>query len=221
MKTEYLIDRLAAEAVPVRPLPSPTLRVLTWLATAAPAVILAVVAMGPRSDLADRLGDGRYLLEQAAAAVTALSAAYAAFSAGIPGRPRWLLMLPSVPLAVWLGSLGQGCVAAWLQAGPEGMTLRADWLCLPAIAMTGAVPAVAMVVMVRRGAPLRPHATTTLAALATAALGNVGLRLFHSEDASLMVLVWQFGAVALLSAAAGMLGRRVLPWHLAAFHRQS
>ena len=60
-----------------------------------------------------------------------------------------------------------------------------------------------MAVMLRRGAPLTPFATMALGGLAAAALGDFGLRLFHSQDASLMVLVWQFGTVVVLSVLAG------------------
>jgi hypothetical protein len=69
-----------------------------------------------------------------------------------------------------------------------------------------------MVFMLRRGAPLAPHATGALGGLAAAALGDFGLRFFHPQDASLMVLVWQFGAVVLLSALAGTVRHRILHW---------
>ena len=44
------------------------------------------------------------------------------------------------------------------------------------------------------------------------ALGNFGLRLIHAQDAGLMVLVWQFGSVVLMTAMAGCAGKRVLRW---------
>src|SRR3546814_18751817 len=64
----------------------------------------------------------------------------------------------------------------------------------------------------RRGAPMAPRMTVALGALAAAAVGNFGLRLFHYQDAGLMVLIWQFGSVALLSALAGWSGGAVLHW---------
>jgi hypothetical protein len=83
---------------------------------------------------------------------------------------------------------------------------------LPVIALVGFVPAVIMAIMIRRGAPLFPHLAVALAGLSAAALGNVGLRLFHPTDASLMVLVWQFGSVALLAALAGLFGPTIHHW---------
>jgi hypothetical protein len=38
------------------------------------------------------------------------------------------------------------------------------------------------------------------------------LRLFHPEDAGLMVLIWQLGAVLLLVALSGWVGQYLLSW---------
>ena len=72
--------------------------------------------------------------------------------------------------------------------------------------------AIAMVIMLRKGAPLFPRVTIALGALAVAALGNFGLRLFHVGDASIMVLFWHFGSVALLAVLAATIGRQVFHW---------
>jgi hypothetical protein len=69
-----------------------------------------------------------------------------------------------------------------------------------------------MLTMIRRGAPIAPLTTTALATLAAAALGATALRLFHAQDASVMVVVWQFGSVAVLAGLGALTGRRVLPW---------
>jgi hypothetical protein len=92
------------------------------------------------------------------------------------------------------------------------MSLQPDWFCFPAIVLVGAIPAIAMAVMLRRGAPLTPHATTALGGLAAAGLGNFGLRMFHPQDASQMVLVWQIGTVIVLSVLSCWAGRYLLNW---------
>jgi len=66
--------------------------------------------------------------------------------------------------------------------------------------------------MLRRGAPLTPHITSALGGLAAAGLGNFGLRLFHSQDASLMVLVWQVGTVFILTIMLAWAGQYLLNW---------
>jgi hypothetical protein len=212
LTTEELIERLASKAGPVRRLSSPQRRTATWLALSLPWVAAVVFIMGLRPDLATRLADPRWLVEEVAALATGLMAAMASFCASVPGRPRWEHFLPLLPLAVWLGTLGQGCVADWLQFGASGLTLRADWQCLPAIMMIGLVPAVVIALMILRAAPITPMTTAALAALAAGGLAAAALRLFHPEDTSLMVLVWQAGTVFGLVLIAALMGRTVLRW---------
>jgi hypothetical protein len=210
--TEKLIERLAEAAEPVRPLSHPWMRTAAWLLVAIPYVALVVLVVSPRADLLTKALEWRYLVEQLAALATGITAAIAAFATVIPGYDRKFLFLPALPLAIWLGSLGEGCVQDWIRFGPDGVSLQPDWFCFPAIVLVGAVPAIAIAVMLRRGAPLTPHVTAALGGLAAAGLGNFGLRLFHSQDASLMVLVWQVGTVFILTAMAAWAGRYLLNW---------
>jgi len=212
MDTDRLIQTLVDTAQPVRPLSRPWIRCALWLAIAIPYVGLVVYVMSPRVDLVVKMTEARFLIEQSAALATGIAAAVAAFATTIPGYSRKILFLPALPLAAWLGVLGQGCVSAWIQSGLAGLSLQPSWFCFPAIVLVGAMPAVAMVVMLRRGAPLMPCTTVALGGLAAAGLGNFGLRLFHPQDASLTVLVWQFGSVFILAALAGCMGRYVLNW---------
>jgi hypothetical protein len=213
MKTEDLIRTLAADTrTPRRRLAPPAIRLGLWLAVSVPWIAIVVAVMGLRPDLAGKAGEPRWLLEQSAALMTALTAAMAAFCAGVPGRPRWEHAVPLLPLSLWIGLLAAGCLSAWSLAGPGGLGLQADWACLPGIAMVGLVPGIAMAVMLRRGAPLAPILSVGLGGLAAAALGDFGLRLFHAQDASLMVLVWQVGTVAALTALSAAIGRRIMRW---------
>lgn len=211
MNTEKLIEELGRNAGPVQPLPPPGRRLLGWLAVSMIAVAAVVMMMGLRADLATKLGQTSFTVQQLASLATAVTAAIAALAAGVPGEPRWKLWLPAAPLAVWIASLGHQCWQEWVRFGAGGMEFRPDFICLPGIAMVGAVPAVAMVAMVRRGAPFHSRLAIVLGTLAAGALANFGLRLFHASDAALMVLVWQFGSVALFTALAGLQGRRLLP----------
>jgi hypothetical protein len=187
-------------------------RAAVWLGFAAIDIALFVLVMSPRADLARALTDPAFVTEQLAALATGVTAGIAAFASVVPGFRRRVLLLPLPPLAVWLGSVGGGCAVSWIQGNPQGLTLTPDWACIPAIALIGLLPAMLIALMLRRGAPLTPQLTATLGGLAAAGLGNFGLRLCHAQDASVMVLVWQVGAVFLLTAAAGIAGRWVLGW---------
>jgi hypothetical protein len=211
VETNKLISVLAETAGAVRPLARPWRRTVAWLMIAVLYTALVVLVVSPRPDLATRLLEPRFAIEEVAALATGISAAVAAFTTIIPGYDRRTLLLPIIPAFIWLGSLGEGCVEQWVR---NNLSLQLDWFCFPAIVLIGAIPAIFMVAMLRRGAPLTPYLTATLGGLATAGLGNFGLRLFHAEDGSLMVLVWQMGTVLVLTALAGSAGPLLLDWQL-------
>lgn len=210
--TDALIDRLAGEATPIRRVGPVWKRVALWLALGLPPLLVIVAVHGLVVDLATMMGDRRLVVEQVATLATAVAAAAAALSLTIPGASRRWLWLPAAPLAVWLLAVGKGCLDNWLRFGSESVVLRPDFECFGPMLLMAAVPAAAMLVMLRRGAPLAPRATLFLGALATAAVVAFGLRFFHDSDASILVLVWHMGLAAILSLAAGLAGPRVLGW---------
>lgn len=207
MRTEVLIDRLAARAAPARPLPAPIWRCMRWMVLAVVFAAAMVAVMSPRPDVAARMADPGFLFEQAMAFLTAALAAHAALSLSVPGTSARVALLPAIPAALWIGAQGVGCIAALTRTG---WSLSPEPECLFYIAVTGSVPAVGIVVMMRRGLAVRPRLALALAVLAAAALGSVGLRFFHSQDAALMVMIWQTGSVLLLSLAGWAAGRLVL-----------
>ena len=211
MDTDTLIQQLSAEAQPAPPLRPPWQRTLAWLGLSVLYVVAVALIIGPRPGLLQEFTSTRFTVEQAATLATAVLAAFAAFCAVIPGWPKWILALPLVPLAVWLGALGAGCVLELTRSGGH-IVVRAHWTCVPAIILISAVPATAMAIMLRRGAPMYPHAAIALGGLAAAALGNLGLWTYHAPDVGFMVVLWHMGTVAVIAALAGWLGPRIHHW---------
>jgi hypothetical protein len=209
---QTLIRGLSRDLIAVQPLPSPSWRTLIWLAVALPYVVTIVFGVfSLRPDLGAKFMDWRYVGEQTAALVTALVAAWAAFSMTIPGSDWRRALVPLVPLAIWIGLLGEGCLQTAASNGwrPD---FTADLVCFPMIIVIGFWPAVVMVAMLRQGAPLQPHVTVAMGAMAAAGLGNVALRLFHGPDVSLTILVWQVGSALVLAWLAGLIGPSLLKW---------
>lgn len=214
METEALIARIAADADRVRPLRRPWMRALVWLAISAPPVFAVVWwhGLGGKADMAAQSGDLRVAVEWFAILATAVSAAVAAFASTIPGADRRWLWLPLIPLAVWLASVGEGCIADYRAMGAAAFALRLDTECFVPTVLAGVVPVAAMLMMLRRGAPLVPHVTLGLGALAAAAVVNLAMLLFHVGDVSIMILVWHLGVVAAAAGLAALAGPLVLRW---------
>jgi hypothetical protein len=211
MNTEQLIEDLTRDARAVRPLGRPWRRTATWAAAGFVYLALLVAIMPVRGDLAVRLQDPRFLVEQLAALLMGLTAAAAAFATSIPGHRRTILWIPVIALVVWLGSVLTGVAQDASRFGGE-IAFEADWGCVGTILLGATVPAVVMALMIRRGAPLTPRVTAALAALAAVGFGNAGICVFHPHASNLVVLLWHCGTVLLITAIVGVAGAHLLRW---------
>jgi hypothetical protein len=210
MRTDDLIQNFVKHLSPVRPLRPPAVRAAVWLALSLAYAAIIVLAYGLTGGRARLLGDDGYIVEQAATLATAGLAALAAFSCVIPGRGDRAALVPLVAFAVWF-------VGAWMDAQPAGpisvdraSQAFSGWACLPLSLLLGLIPAVAIIPMLRRGAPLRPRLTMALGMLAAIGFGNLGLRFFNIGDVARATVLWHAGGAALLLGLAVLSGPAVL-----------
>ena len=210
--TETLIAELAGETTSVRPLAQPWKRAGRWLGIAVPSALALIIIMSAHDDWTTRLLLPRVLSEEAFALATGILASIAAFASVVPGYDRRVLLLPLAPLVLWLGAMGQGSVREWLQLTSRGFSLQSEWVCLPGTLMAGAVPAITMAGMLRRGAPLTPRLSALLGGLASAGLGNLGVCVTHHAYANVLVLLWHVGIVTALTGLAATAGTHLLNW---------
>jgi hypothetical protein len=206
--TADLVRQLAANSAAVQPLPRPWLRTAAWLVVCLLYLVLLDVAWPHEAPY--KPIDGRFVVEQIAALATGVAAAIAAFASIVPGYSRRLALASFLPLALWLVVLGQSCAREWSSSLLPPML--SHWGCFPATIIAGLVPAMAMLVMLRRGAPIAPRLTTALAGLAVASLANVGIRFVHPFDASLIVLAWHVVAMFGVIGLATIFGNRLFTW---------
>jgi hypothetical protein len=209
--TENLIRSLAHNSQPVRPLRRPWIRATGWLALSAIYIAIVLLFMNGHG-LPTKWNDPRFILEQVSALAVGIGAAVAAFATIVPGYNRNFLPILLILLVVWLGTVGEGCIQSFVKLGPGAVSLNHDLACFPFIVFLSTVPAILMALMLRHGAPLTPHLTSALGALAAAGLANFSLRLFHPEDVTLMLLFWHIGGIFLLSAVAASAGHYLLNW---------
>ena len=208
IKTSDLIEALVADARPVRRLRPPVLRMALWLLL--PALIFALLALGQgvRPDLAQRLQQPQFIVGTAASLLTGVLAAVASFMLNLPDRSRGWALLPLPTLIVWVISIGQACLANWVSIGPDGVQVGETARCFATVLMTSVPLSVAMFAMLRHGSLLLGSTVTLSGSLAVAAMSATAMSIFHSFDASVMILVWNLGVAALIVAMGGLLGRR-------------
>lgn len=210
--TPDLIDSLATSAAPVRRLRPPLVRATLWLSFAAVILGLLAVSHGFRPDLAERLRQPMFAVGMAASLVTGILAAVASFMVSLPDRSRLWLALPVPALLVWLSTISYGCLTDWVSIGPDGIRMGEAVRCFATLVLTSLPLSFAMLVMLRYAAPLRPSSVTMTGGLAVAAITATALSLFHSLDATVMVLVWNLGMAAVIVTLGAVFGQRMFAW---------
>ncbi len=210
--TPDLIESLAATMKPVRRLRPPVTRAVCWLLLAALVVALLAVSQGIRPDLAQRLHDPAFAGGMAGAALTGVLAAIAAFLVSLPDRSRLWLILPAPAVAIWLSNIGYQCLTQWISMGPDGVSLGEATRCLATLVLTSLPLSLAMLVMLRYAAPLRPTSVTFMGSLSVAAITATALSLFHAGDATLMIIMFNVGTAAMFVGLGSLFGRRMFEW---------
>lgn len=212
IKTPDLIASLAANATPVRRLRPPVFRAACWLLLAAVILTLLAVSQGIRPDLVQRLRDPGFGASLAGSLLTGVLAAVAAFLLSLPDRSRLWLLLPVPALIVWLSNIGYQCLVEWIAIGPDGVSLGEAVRCFATLVLTSLPLSLAMLVMLRYAAPLRPIAVALTGSLSVAAITATALSLFHATDATVMILMWNLGTAVLFVGLAGAFGRSMFRW---------
>ena len=212
IKTPDLIASLAANVAPVRRLRPPAIRAACWLLLAAAVLTLLAISQGIRPDFAQRLRDPAFAIVMAASLLTGILAAFAAFLVSLPDRSRLWLLLPAPALIVWLSNIGYQCLTQWISIGPNGVSFGETARCFATLVLTSLPLSLAMLVMLRHAALLRPTAAIVMGSLAVAAITATALSLFHTIDATVMILLWNIGTVVLLVGLGGLFGRKMFRW---------
>lgn len=168
MKTDELIVDLARRAAPVTPLASPAIRTARWLTLASAVAGVAIVAIGPRADLASAVTRPAFLVSFLALAVAAVASSAIALAMSVPGalRSPRARALPVAAAVAW--------VAIWLAMMATSPASHAHLFhlgCAAEIAALSVVCGWVLVLMLRRAAPLQPAWTAAVAAIAAVTVG--------------------------------------------------
>jgi hypothetical protein len=182
---------------------------MLWLAFAGLVIALIVMGHGLRPDLMPHLHQPAFAVTTAASLATGILSAIAAFVISLPDRSRWWFLLPMPALAVWVSTIGYGCLTDWVSLGPEGVRFGEELRCFSILVLTSVPLTIALGVMLRYAAMLRAGAVAMTGGLAIAAITASALPLFHNHDATAMILTWNLGTALLITAITSVFGRRL------------
>ncbi|HEX6840722.1 MAG TPA: NrsF family protein [Stellaceae bacterium] len=205
--TEQVIERLVADAQPVRRLRPPTLRAALWLIAVAAIAASAILLFSDLAMMAERLRDPKLQVEMVATLLTGIAAVVASFQLSLPDRsPAWAL-LPLPFLAVWIASSGYSCWRHWISFGPGGFELGESAHCLRFMLAISIPLGVSLLLLLRRAAPLTPVRVAAMGGLGIGAIAAFVLQFFHPFDVTFMDLTVHLGSVAIIVAVASLIER--------------
>ena len=207
---EALIDRLGTGLVPVRRLLPAWLRTAGWLLLVAAFAVVLLMHYGAQPMLRRWAATPDLAWAGIGAVITAVSAAWAAFALGVPGRKVAWAWLPLPGALLWIGASGLGCLRTWIAPGTAiaGAHQSAD--CLLFIIGFSIPLSALLVVLLRRACPLRPVLTAVLIGLASAAASASLLEICHAFDSAATALLTHALAVAAVVAVNAAMGGRLL-----------
>jgi hypothetical protein len=206
--TKTLIDRLAGDAKPVKPLRAPLLRAAAFLVTVAAVMSALVAYSGHPAEMLAQLAHMPYTAEQTGALVGGIGAIIAAVMTAIPGRsPNWVY-LPFPGIALWLASGSLECYAQVAGGTYEFTSLFASQDCFIFILGAGVPTAIAAYIFLRHTLSIGVARVLALAGLGAALLASTLLQLMHAHGTNPTDFLAHVAAVALLTLAA-MLSARI------------
>ena len=210
MRTDDLIVDLAGRVTPVRPLPPPGRRAMSWFLLAAGCGAAGVWFFGARPDVMIRIAQLDYLLPAILALATSAFAIVTTLVLAIPGAERTPLMRRMTVLipTLWAMTMGWAVLDAGL-----GLPITADrhWpACFARAVVVTVVPLTILFVMVRRAAPLRLGWTAGLAATAAASVAALAVQLVCPLDDAGHAFLGHFVPVAVIIALSLILRRTLV-----------
>lgn len=213
MKTDDLISLLAQDAAPPPAAPVAQRAVLGVAFGFVGALILYLLALGPRADLMIRWQDPVVLAKTllplglfALALMLSLRRVRPGAAMGKAARLVWLVPLMAAALFVWA-----------FVATPPGERL-VDFLghsipvCLPAINVLSLPILAGLIVAMRRGAPVDPQLAGALAGLASAGLATALYSTFCTEDSPLFYATWYSLGIIFTAGLGAWAGGKWLRW---------
>ena len=201
-----LVENLIADADPVRPLPPPGRRLDAWLVLSLGAVLTVVaLLLHVRPDVTTAIVTGPFLCAVGSSLAAAWAVAWLALRAAIPGEEpgrremRFAIVLSVAAILVVL--LAPARTPASL-ASFVGIGLR----CLLGTLMLAAVPWAALLLALRRGAPVTPGRAGALAGAAAFLMAAAGMRFVCSIDEAFHLLAWHTAPIAAGAGVSALVG---------------
>jgi len=203
------IQNLCCDLKPVGCI-NPTWRALLWILLVVTYTIAVALTIGLRENIAEAINRGEYVFELALAFATGITASLVTFWLTIPdcGQYKKYMSVPVTLLSVQI---------FWMfdRLFFEGMgDIRENWLshCWMNCILHTTFPAIAVILLVRKGATVVPCILASFAVLAVSEFGWIGMRLVCPNDNVGEAYFLNFMPYVVIGIVAGFLAKKLFRW---------
>jgi hypothetical protein len=211
MRTDHLIDVLAADAAPRRNFGRHFVRMLACGFVIASATFLLLV--GVRHDILVAVDSPRFLFKYVVMLALAVTASAGTHRAGDPSGNLypWMKAVALVPILL------AGAIVLELVTVPSGewghrLIGHDAWRCMMLIPFLSAGPLGCLLLALRQGAPTRPGFAGAMAGLCASGIAATLYAANCTDDSPLFIATWFSLAILIVTAAGYLAGRRLLTW---------
>lgn len=211
-KIDNLIGNLADNAAPVKPLKSPLLRAMGWIAIAIIYTTTLVMYLGFRDNVLILLEDSFYLSEVIFAFAIAVTGFIAASYLSVPDsyqKPyiRWIPIIPFTLLTSLLLALLVNPVT-----GENVATNDNTFECAIDMAVFSIFPLIMTFYVIKKAATTKRYWSGMVAGLASASVSYIALRLIEANDVIEHIVFWHFVPMLIIVALTTLLSKFILKW---------
>lgn len=208
MKTSDLIQQLASELKPVKPVRFSLLDLCKVIGAGLFCVFSAVAILGIRVDFGEQASSALFIFDGLWLLVLGVLSAGSAFVLSIPSpQARSAYTLPLMAFVLILLSTAY----SFLTYSDPLLYLGHGFFCGFEIIAIGALPAAVLFYLVRRAAALRRDIVGVLALVCGASFGLLGAQLTCADSTPLHMLFWHILPAVLIAASGIWIAKKVLP----------
>lgn len=211
MKTDDLINLMAQDA-PVR-MRLGRMMMLALLIGIAVSAVLMVSTIGVRHNMLTVFETARVFFKISVTLVLAITASRLVFQIGRPGVPlKTLAMALLLPAAMVVVGVGVELIVLPQQQWAASMVGRNAGYCLLIVPILALAPLAGFLLALRNGAPGNPGLAGAVAGLAAGGIAAAIYAWHCPDDSPLFLASWYAMAIAAVTVAGFVIGRRTLRW---------
>lgn len=204
------IDDLCCGLKPCHRLKNPLWRSLLWTVIALSYVLSVALMVGVQPNTLARLGQHHFVFEIVLSFATGLTASLVTFMLSVPDSrgKEWLYSIPATLFSVHM---------LWMlvRFAMEGFgVVPSDWFghCWMDMIMMAGVPAALVLVLIKRGATVRPRLLGLNAVLAVASFSWIGIRLICPFETIGKAYFVNFLPYVVVGVIIGFVAKRLFRW---------